>query len=223
MAALEAALGSQVSPEFLRSQIEVGTGVPANSFKAARAELAGLRRTIAEARRRARARPDRRLDAPVRALEPAGADRSATATRRSPATSPASAGGSSSAACTCTSRIEDDELRIDLMNQARYFLPHLLMLSTSSPFCGGRGHRPQELPPRRLPGAAAHRAARPLRELGGIPAARSTCWCATASSRTPARSGGTCAHPRAFRPWRCASPTCARASRTPCAWRRMYV
>jgi carboxylate-amine ligase len=33
--------------------------------------------------------------------------------------------------------IEDDELRIDLMNQASYFLPHLLMLSTSSPFWRG--------------------------------------------------------------------------------------
>jgi carboxylate-amine ligase len=30
--------------------------------------------------------------------------------------------------------IEDDELRIDLMNQIGYFLPHLLALSTSSPF-----------------------------------------------------------------------------------------
>src|SRR6202008_969862 len=33
--------------------------------------------------------------------------------------------------------IDDDELRIDLMNQARYFLPHLLVLSTSSPFAEG--------------------------------------------------------------------------------------
>ena len=33
--------------------------------------------------------------------------------------------------------IEDDDLRIDLMNQARYFLPHLLTLSTSSPFWRG--------------------------------------------------------------------------------------
>ncbi len=33
--------------------------------------------------------------------------------------------------------IEDPELRIDLMNQAVYFLPHLLALSTSSPFWGG--------------------------------------------------------------------------------------
>jgi carboxylate-amine ligase len=34
--------------------------------------------------------------------------------------------------------IEDPELRIDVMNQARYFLPHLLALSTSSPFWHGR-------------------------------------------------------------------------------------
>ncbi|MBT5432546.1 MAG: carboxylate-amine ligase [Rhodospirillaceae bacterium] len=34
--------------------------------------------------------------------------------------------------------IEDEELRIDLMNQVRYFLPHLLCLTTSSPFWQGR-------------------------------------------------------------------------------------
>ena len=34
--------------------------------------------------------------------------------------------------------IEDDELRIDLMNQVGYFLPHLLALSTSAPFWWGR-------------------------------------------------------------------------------------
>lgn len=34
--------------------------------------------------------------------------------------------------------IEDSELRIDLMNQVAYFLPHLLALSTSSPFWRGR-------------------------------------------------------------------------------------
>lgn len=33
--------------------------------------------------------------------------------------------------------IDDDELRIDLMNQVRYFLPHILALSTSSPFWQG--------------------------------------------------------------------------------------
>jgi carboxylate-amine ligase len=33
--------------------------------------------------------------------------------------------------------IESEELRIDLMNQATYFLPHMLALSTSSPFWEG--------------------------------------------------------------------------------------
>jgi len=34
--------------------------------------------------------------------------------------------------------IEDEELRIDMMNQTRYFLPHLLALATNSPFWHGR-------------------------------------------------------------------------------------
>ena len=34
--------------------------------------------------------------------------------------------------------LEDPDLRIDLMNQMRYFVPHLLALSTSSPFWHGR-------------------------------------------------------------------------------------
>ena len=34
--------------------------------------------------------------------------------------------------------IPDRDLRIDIMNQIRYFLPHLLTLSTSSPFWNGR-------------------------------------------------------------------------------------
>ena len=33
--------------------------------------------------------------------------------------------------------IDDDELRVDLMQQATYFLPHILALSTSSPFWHG--------------------------------------------------------------------------------------
>ncbi len=33
--------------------------------------------------------------------------------------------------------IDDDELRIDLLNQVAYFLPHLLAFSTSSPFWQG--------------------------------------------------------------------------------------
>jgi carboxylate-amine ligase len=55
--------------------------------------------------------------------------------------------------------IEDEDLRIDLMNQVRYFLPHLLALSTSSPFWQGqptglKAYRPTvfgELPRSGLP------------------------------------------------------------------------
>ena len=32
---------------------------------------------------------------------------------------------------------DDDDLRMDLMQQASYFLPHLLALSTSSPYWQG--------------------------------------------------------------------------------------
>ena len=119
--------------------------------------------------------------------------------------------------------IEDDELRIDLMNQARYFLPHLLVLSTSSPFAEGedtglkcyRLAAYQELPRTGLPGR--------FESWEEYRQHRRSCWCATASSRTPARSGGTCGPPPRSPRSRCASPTCARGSRTPCAWRRMYV
>ena len=54
--------------------------------------------------------------------------------------------------------IEDDELRIDLLGQAAYFLPHLLALSTSSPFRQGRrpGSNPTGCGIRRAP---AHRRA----------------------------------------------------------------
>ena len=40
--------------------------------------------------------------------------------------------------CQIEVGIDDDELRIDLMNQLTYFLPHLLSLSCSSPFWNGR-------------------------------------------------------------------------------------
>ena len=34
--------------------------------------------------------------------------------------------------------IKDRDLRIDIMNQMRYFMPHILRLSTSSPFWWGQ-------------------------------------------------------------------------------------
>ena len=42
--------------------------------------------------------------------------------------------------------IEDRETAIQLMNQVRYFLPHLLALSTNSPFWLGHEHRAEVVP-----------------------------------------------------------------------------
>jgi carboxylate-amine ligase len=135
MKACEAALGKQVAPEFFRSQIEIGTSV-CKDFTAAREELAHLRRTIAEAARQHGL-------APIAASTHPFADRSTLQTTqkaRYQALAKDFAGiGRRLAICGMHVHVglDDDELRIDLMNQARYFLPHLLMLSTSSPFWQG--------------------------------------------------------------------------------------
>ncbi len=72
--AAQQALQGQVAREFLKSQIEVGTGVHKSPREAGR-ELADLRADRRQAGGRARARTDRRLHPPVRALEHTGADR----------------------------------------------------------------------------------------------------------------------------------------------------
>ncbi len=71
LAKCQQALPGQVSPEFLRSQIEVGTKV-CRSIQEARADLIRLRSTVGSNRRRVRPRPYRRLDASFRPMvEPA--------------------------------------------------------------------------------------------------------------------------------------------------------
>ncbi len=135
MADCEEELGKQVGPEFFRSQIEIGTRVLKN-FADARHELSRLRATIAD-----RAR--------MHGLAPIAASTHPFARKSTLQTTPKEryqdlardlAGiGRRLAICGMHIHvaIEDHELRIDLMNQVRYFLPHLLMLSTSSPFWEG--------------------------------------------------------------------------------------
>jgi carboxylate-amine ligase len=161
MAACEAALGGQVSPEFLKSQIEIGTR-PCTAFAAARADLANLRSTIAGL-------AGEHGMAPVAAsTHPFGrVSRLATTdkARYRELASDLAGVGRRMAICGMHVHvaIEDRELRIDLMNQARYFLPHLLVLSTSSPFWEGedtglKSYRlavVQELPRTGLPGRIA--------------------------------------------------------------------
>lgn len=135
MADLETVLGRRVSPEFLRSQVEVGTGV-AHDFVSARRELADLRRQVATAARKHGLAPIAASTHPFAALS----QLETTDKERYQKLARDLAGiGRRLAICGMHVHvgIEDDELRIDLMNQVRYFLPHLLMLSTSSPFWQG--------------------------------------------------------------------------------------
>ena len=135
MADCVAQLTGQVSPEFLRAQIEVETRV-CTSVAEARADLAHLRSTVASVANNhglgliaAATHPfakwnDQQHTDKERYNELAQ-DMQALARRLLICGLHVHVG------------IEDDDLRIDLMNQVRYFLPHLLALSTSSPFWGG--------------------------------------------------------------------------------------
>ena len=130
----------QVSPEFLRSQIEVGTSV-CNSMQEARDQLVHLRATVGRIAGEFGLAPIAASTHPFARM----ADASITPTRNATTCSPRT--------CSSVARrlvisgmhvhvgIEDDELRIDLLGQAAYFLPHLLALSTSSPFWQGDADR----------------------------------------------------------------------------------
>ncbi len=122
----------QVSPELLRSQIEVGTKV-CDSVGAARTDLARLRGIVIEAANREGLSPiaasthpfghwTEQKHTPVERYRDLTAELQAAARRLLICGMHVHVG------------IEDDGLRIDLMNQMRYFVPHLLALSTSSPF-----------------------------------------------------------------------------------------
>ena len=135
MAEMASLLGGQVSPEFLRSQIEVGTRVCETSADA-RAELARLRRGVAEVAKRHGMAPIAASTHPFASwhgqkhtdkerYNTLAEDMQVVARRL----------------LTCGMHvhigIEDEDLRIELLNQLPYFLPHLLVLSTSSPFWDG--------------------------------------------------------------------------------------
>lgn len=131
------ALGSQVMPEFLRAQIEVGTK-PSVTLGDAAEDLRRLRRAVIDIADRhgvgviaasshpfaewaeQRVTDEERYQLLARDLQ--------QVVRR---------------LVICGMHvhvgIEDPDLRIDLMNQVSYFLPHLLALTTSSPFW--HGHR----------------------------------------------------------------------------------
>jgi carboxylate-amine ligase len=125
----------QVSPEFLRAQIEVQTRV-CSSVADARAQLAMLRKTVAEVAARHGLAPIAASTHPFAEWRGIGA----TDRERYRALERDLQGvGRRLVICGLHVHvgIADEELRVDLMNQAGYFLPHLLALSTSSPFWRG--------------------------------------------------------------------------------------
>ncbi len=135
LADCEALLAGQVGPEFLRSQIEVATRVCA-SLAQARTDLRHLRRTVAGVAARHGMAPIAAATHPF-----ARWDAQKTTERRRYADLRDDLQGVGRRLAICGMHvhvgISDDELRIDLLNQASYFLPHLLALSTSSPFWRG--------------------------------------------------------------------------------------
>jgi carboxylate-amine ligase len=135
MDACKGQLEGQVSPEFLQCQIEIGTGVCA-TIAEAREDLRRLRATVA-------AEAKRFNMAPIAASCHPSADwaqQHHTDRDRYNALEKDLAGVARRLLiCGMHTHIglEDDALRIDLMPQFSYFLPHLLALSTSSPFWKG--------------------------------------------------------------------------------------
>lgn len=118
--------------EFLQCQVEVGTR-PHATVPEARDDLAGLRRAVADA-------AGEFGYAPIAAsTHPFALWRHQTHTRK-PRYDELSVDLGHAVrrllicGCHVHVAIEDEDLRIDLMNQAAYFLPHMLALSCSSPF-----------------------------------------------------------------------------------------
>jgi len=128
-------VGEQVSPEFMRSQIEVGTTVCAD-IKAARKDLCRLRRAIVDVAGEYGLAPIAASSHPfAHWFEQKHTERP----RYSALARDMQQVARRLLICGMHVHvgIEDDEVRIDLMNQFAYFLPHLLAMSCSSPFWNG--------------------------------------------------------------------------------------
>lgn len=190
------ALGEHVSPEFLRCQIEIGTPV-CKTVGEARQELARLRRTIAE-------------HAGTYGLAPIAASTHPFADWHLQLNTDKDRYNKIARDMQVVVRrllicgmhihlgIEDEALRIDLFNQLPYFLPHLLALSTSSPFWGGertglKSYRLavfNELPRTGLPPTFAdaseyHRTVQALIDVGEIEDGTKLWWDLRPSARFP--------------------------------------
>ena len=135
LAACEEITVGMVSPEFIRSQIEVGTPV-SRTVKEARAHLGQLRTDVANVV------SEYGMAIISASTHPFAAWDEQLHTDKSQYNTLAEAlQGVVRRLLICGMHvhvgIEDEDVRIDLMNQVLDFLPHLLALSTSSPFWHG--------------------------------------------------------------------------------------
>ncbi|MBW4050540.1 MAG: carboxylate-amine ligase [Proteobacteria bacterium] len=125
----------QVNPRFLRSQLEASTR-PCASVREARADLARLRAIICEVAGRHGCAPIAASTHPF-----AKSTRQITTEREQYFALANEMQGAARRLMVCGMHvhvgIDDDDLRVDLMNQLSYFVPHLLALSCSSPFWEG--------------------------------------------------------------------------------------
>lgn len=135
MSELEKLLEGQVVPEFMNAQLEIGTRVCA-SIADARVELTRLRGTVAEV-------ADKYglaiVAASTHPFANWGEQTHTDKDRYNILARDLQAVARRLLICGMHVHvgIEDPELRIDLLSQITYFLPHLLALSTSSPFWHG--------------------------------------------------------------------------------------
>jgi carboxylate-amine ligase len=135
LAKAEEALRGQVSPEFLRSQIEVGTRV-CKSVQEARDDLINLRSTLGGIADEFGLAPIASSTHPFAQWQ---SQHHTDKERYNVLAKDLQHVARRLVICGMHVHvgIEDDDLRIDLLGQAPYFLPHLLALSTSSPFWQG--------------------------------------------------------------------------------------
>ena len=128
--------GGQVTSELLRSQVEVGTRV-CSTVQEVRDDLARLRAGIIEVSGRHGLAP---IASSTHPFSRWTEQKQTQKDRYDSLTAEMQAAARRLVICGMHVHvgISDEELRIDLMNQMSYFLPHLLALSCSSPFWDGR-------------------------------------------------------------------------------------
>jgi carboxylate-amine ligase len=129
-------LRDQIKPEFLQSQIEVGSSI-CNDVQEARSEIIRLRREVCALAEK----QDLRVAAAGTHPFSAWVKQQRTAGERYTKHEHDMADVARQMlvfGMHVHIGIDDPRLRIDVMNQVRYFMPHLLALATSSPLWQGR-------------------------------------------------------------------------------------